>query len=364
MGALPGARRGSGSVTPQETDRMDGTEPALRFPWEAPPATGKAIEVAEGILWVRLPLPMRLDHVNVYALDEGDHWTLIDTGMDLASARTVWQALLSGPLSGKPVGRVVLTHHHPDHLGLLGWFAERGAEVWATRLGWHLGRMLQLDHNDTPPPEQLAFRRRAGMPADMLAAFTREKPFNFSQCTAPIPLGFHALVDGRSIRMGGRDWRIVFGHGHAPDHATFWSGGLVLAGDQIIPGISSNIGVYPSEPEANPLADWLESCARLRGLAGDHLILPGHKLPFHGAAFRLTQLIENHEGALKRILAALASGPRTAAQLFTPIFKREIGGSQYGLALAEAVAHMNHLHQTGQVTRHLDETGAWLYRGV
>lgn len=340
---------------------MDGTEPQLRFPWPEPPGPGEAVEIAEGLLWVRLPLPMKLDHVNVYVLDEGDHWTIVDTGMDLASGRAAWEALLTGPLAGKPVGRVVLTHHHPDHIGLLGWFAAKGAEVRATRLGWHLGRMLQLDHNDVPPPEQIAFRRRAGMPEDALAKFAAERPFNFSQCTAPIPLGYGAIRDGETIRMGGRDWQVHFGHGHAPDHATFWTDEMILAGDQIIPGISSNIGVYPSEPEADPLGEWLESCRRLRGIAGDHLVLPGHKLPFHGAPFRLTQLIENHEGALARILRALADGPRTAAGLFTPIFKREIGGTQYGLALAEAVAHMNHLHQTGRVSRQLNADGAWDY---
>lgn len=339
---------------------MDGVAPALRFPWEDPPAPGEVIEVAEGILWVRLPLPMRLDHVNVYVLDEGDHWTVIDTGMDLASSREAWDALLTGPLAGKPVGRAMLTHHHPDHIGLLGWFAEKDAEIWATRLGWTLGRMLQLDHNELPPPQQIAFRRRAGMPEEKLAIFATETPFNFSQCTAPIPLGYQVIRESDTIRMGGRDWQIRFGHGHAPDHATFWTDDLILAGDQIIPGISSNIGVYPSEPEANPLDEWLESCRALRAHAGDQLVLPGHKMPFHGAPFRLTQLIENHEHALDRILAALEDGPRTAAQLFLPIFKREIGGTQYGLALAESVAHMNYLHQAGRVTRHLKD-GAWIY---
>ena len=332
----------------------------LRFPWEDPPGRGEAIEVADGILWVRLPLPMRLDHVNVYVLDEGDHWTIVDTGMDLASAREVWAELLAGPMAGKPVGRVVITHHHPDHIGLLGWFADKDAEIWATRLGWTLGRMLQLDHNDVPPPEQLAFRRLAGMPEDMLAAFAKETPFNFSRCTAPIPLGYNVIAEGDTVRMGGRDWHVQFGHGHAPDHATFWTDGIVLAGDQIIPGISSNVGVYPSEPEANPLDDWLQSCRKLREIVGDELILPGHKLPFHGGAFRLTQLIENHEHALDRIMDALEHGPLTAAQVFTPVFKREIGGTQYGLALAESVAHMNYLHQAGRVTRILRD-GAWVY---
>ncbi len=226
----------------------------------------------------------------------------------------------------------------------------RGAEVWATRLGWTLARMLQLDHQEVPPPEQIAFRRRAGMPAELLEKFAARAALQLldrARRRSRSATGRSATA--RCCASAGATGRVHFGHGHAPDHATLWTedepGGLVLAGDQIIPGISSNIGVYPSEPEADPLAEWLESCARLRRLAEgrDPLVLPGHKLPFRGAAFRLTQLIENHEGALDRILARLRQGRAQAAELFEPIFKREIGGSQYGLALAEAVAHMNHL---------------------
>ena len=170
-----------------------------------------------------------------------------------------------------------------------------------------------------------------------------------------------------TIRMGGRDWVVHFGHGHAWDHATFWTsdgseGGIVLAGDQIIPGISSNVGVWALEPEADTVGAWLDSCLKLRKVADgtDPLILPGHKMPFRGVDFRLNQLIENHHGAMERILKALVDGPRTAAQMFTPIFLREIRGSQYGLALAEAVAHMNHLVIQGQVSRR-EKDGTWLY---
>jgi glyoxylase-like metal-dependent hydrolase (beta-lactamase superfamily II) len=326
---------------------------AIEHPWEQPPERGAVGEVAPGILWARLPLPMRLDHVNVYILDEGDHWTLIDTGLDWAKGRAAWDALLDGPLAAKPVGRVILTHHHPDHIGLAGWFARRGAEIWATRVAWLFGRMLTLDHNDLPTPQHLAFRRRAGMPEELLAAYAAERPFNFSTCVAPIPLGFRAIDEGDEIVMAGRKWTVHVGHGHAPSHATFWSpDGLVLAGDQIIPGISSNISVYPTEPDADPLGDWLESCRRLRAHARpEHLVLPGHKLPFRGLEFRLTQLIENHEHALARIEADLARGPLTAADAFPAIFRRPIGSGEYGLALGEAVAHMNHLLRTGRAAR-------------
>jgi len=336
---------------------------ALHHPWDQPPPPGAVTEIAPGVLWARLPLPMALDHVNVYALDDGDRWTLIDTGLDWKTGRAAWEALLAGPLAGKPVGRVILTHHHPDHIGLAGWFAERGAEIWATRVAWLLGRMLTLDHHERPTERHLAFRRRAGMPADMLAAYAAERPFNFSTCVAPIPLGFRAIDEGDRITMAGRSWAVHFGHGHAPSHATFWSGdGLVLAGDQVIPGISSNISVYPTEPEADPLGDWLESCRRLRTHArSDNLVLPGHKLPFRGLAFRLGQLIENHEGALARIEAGLAGRPLTAAEAMPAIFRRPIGPGEFGLAIGEAVAHMNHLMRLGRVQRGEDAAGAWRF---
>jgi len=337
--------------------------PALEHPWEQPPAPGTATEVAPGILWARLPLPMKLDHVNVYALDDGDSWTLVDTGLDWAKGRAAWDALLAGPLAGKPVRRVILTHHHPDHIGLAGRFADAGAEIWATRVAWLFGRMLTLDHHERPTPQHMEFRRRAGMPEEMLAAYAAEKPFNFSTCVAPIPLGFRAIEEGAEIEMGGRRWRVRFGHGHAPSHATFWSeDGIVLAGDQVIPGISSNVSVYPTEPEADPLGDWLESCARLRGNAETgHIVLPGHRLPFRGLAFRLTQLIENHESALARIEAEYRARPMTAVDAFQSIFKRPIGASEYGLALGEAVAHMNHLVQLGRAERRLSPDGAWRF---
>ncbi len=335
----------------------------LSFPWNKPPVPGTVTEVAPGVLWARLPLPMTLDHVNVYVLDEGPHWTLVDTGLDWTKGRAACEALLAGPLSRKPVGRVILTHHHPDHIGLAGWFAARGAEIWATRVAWLFGRMLTLDHHDRPTEQHIAFRRRAGMPEPMLSAYATEKPFNFSTCVAPIPLGFRAIDDGHHLTMAGRGWTVRVGHGHAPAHATFWSeDGLVLAGDQVIPGISSNVSVYPTEPDADPLGDWLESCHRLRTHAReDHLVLPGHKLPFRGLAFRLTQLIENHEATLDRTVTALARRSMTADEALPVIFRRPVGDKEYGLAIGESVAHLNHLLRLGRAVRHLGPDGAWRF---
>jgi glyoxylase-like metal-dependent hydrolase (beta-lactamase superfamily II) len=335
----------------------------IRYPFETPPAEGTACEVAPGVLWMRLPLPMVLDHVNVYALDEGAGWTLIDTGIFSKRSVALWERLLAGPLAGKPVARVILTHHHPDHVGMAGWFAARGAEVWATRTSWLFARMLTLDDQAVPPPETLAFWRAAGMDAEVHAQRAQERPFNFADIVHPIPLGFRRLREGATIEMGGRRWDIRLGGGHAPDHATFWSrdDDLVLSGDQILPSISSNIGVYATEPEANPLADWLESCARFRDLATeDQLVLGGHKLPFRGAPLRLTQLIENHHGCLDRLRAHLAE-PRSAGACFAPLFKRQIGPGEYGLALVEALAHCLYLWHAGEARRSVGPDGAWLF---
>ncbi|MFV2053852.1 MBL fold metallo-hydrolase [Aliiroseovarius sp. YM-037] len=343
---------------------MDGTLTPLRYPHGAPPAEGEATDIAPGVLWMRLPLPMALDHVNVYALDDGDGWTLIDTGFNSRRTRAIWDTLMAGPLGGKPVTRVIVTHHHPDHVGLGGWFQTRGAELWMTRTAWLFARMLTLDEQDRPTEESIAFWRSCGMDPAILDERAAERPFNFADVVAPMPLGFKRIKQGDVMRIGGRNWDVHIGNGHAPEHATFWSrdDNLVISGDQIIASISPNIGVYATEPGADPLSDWLEACERLSGLArDDQLVLPGHKLPFTGLPTRMRQLIDNHHGALRRLRAHLAT-PRTAAECFQPLFKREIGAGEYGLALVEAMAHVSHLHQIGVASRTLRDDGAWVWQ--
>ncbi|MFK7763314.1 MAG: MBL fold metallo-hydrolase [Roseobacter sp.] len=337
----------------------------LRYPWETPPAEGEAIEVAPGVLWMRMPLPMKLDHVNVYALDEGTGWTLIDTGFASRRSKEIWQSLLEGPLAGKPVTRVIVTHHHPDHIGLAGWFqSEFGAELVTTRTAWLFARMLTLDDQDRPAPETIAFYQRAGMDPDILLERQSARPFNFADVVAPMPLGYRRIKAGDQIKIGGRTWDIHTGNGHAPEHATFWSrdDNLVIAGDQMLPSISPNIGVYATEPTADPLAEWLESCTQFAALARpEHVVLGGHKLPFTGLPTRMRQLINNHHGALDRLLSFLET-PATAGDCFMPLFKRKIGSGEYGLALVEAIAHVSHLYQVGRVTRTRRADGAWLYQ--
>jgi glyoxylase-like metal-dependent hydrolase (beta-lactamase superfamily II) len=336
----------------------------IHYPYDTPPAEGQATEVADGVLWMRLPLPMALDHVNVYALRDGDGWALIDTGFDTKRTRNLWEELLAGPLQGLAITRLIVTHHHPDHIGLAGWFQGRGAELVTTRTAWLMARMLVLDDQDRPVEETRRFWREAGMDDAVYEQRINERPFNFADMVAPMPLGFTRIKADDVLVIGGRAWDVRIGHGHAPEHATLWcrEDPIVLGGDQLLPSISPNLGVYATEPNADPVQDWLTSCEHMREFAKpDQLVLPGHKLPYSGLPDRLRQLIDNHHGALKRLRSHLQQ-PRLAVECFSALFKREIGEGTYGLALVESVAHLNHLLELGEVTRVRGPNNAWIWQ--
>jgi glyoxylase-like metal-dependent hydrolase (beta-lactamase superfamily II) len=344
---------------------MDGAAEALGFPFD-PPDAGEAVALADGVLWARLPGPGRPDHVNVYALDDGDGWTAIDAGLDTPEARAQWERLLAGPLGGRPVRRLIVTHHHPDHVGLAGWLQARGAELWATRTAWLYARMLRLDVQERPAAETLAFWRAAGMDAATLDRRAASRPVNYVDMVAAMPLGFRRIAEGDEIVAGGRRWRVEIGHGHAPEHATLWGvgHGLVIAGDQILPGITPNLGVYATEPDADPVGDWLASCRRLGALARPGMLaLPGHGRPFTGVGARLEALAADAEAAQARLLEALGE-PRTAVDCFAALYGRPIGAGEYGLALAEAVAHLNRLRARGLAAAAPGPDGARLWRRI
>jgi glyoxylase-like metal-dependent hydrolase (beta-lactamase superfamily II) len=320
---------------------------------------------------MRLPLPMALDHVNVYALrepaEDGDGWTVIDTGFDTRRTRAIWDRLRAGPLGGLPVLRVLATHHHPDHIGLAGAFQAKGAELMTTRTAWLMARMLVLDEQALPPPETVDYCRRWGMDPEVLARRAGERPFNFADTVAPMPLGYTRIAEGEALTLGGRRWRVARGDGHAPEHAVLFEeggDGLVLGGDLLLPGISPNLGLYPTEANADPVGEWLAACDRLTPLARpEQLVLPGHKLPYRGLPARLRSLRANHEAALDRLAAHLAV-PRTGGECFAPLFKREVTGAVYGLAFFEAIAHLRHLELTGRAIRETRADGVWTFRAA
>jgi glyoxylase-like metal-dependent hydrolase (beta-lactamase superfamily II) len=340
---------------------------SLAFPWSDIPGRGEAVEVAEGVLWFSITLPMALKWVNIVALDDGDSWTIIDTGTYRPDTVEEWQSIIAGPLKGKPIRRVICTHHHPDHVGMLGWLmTHHGVEHWASRTSYLLTRMLVLDEEKYPSEAAIKYWTRAGMPKDRLSKRRTERPFNFSDIVHPIPVGHTRIQQGDVIRAGGRDWDVHMGNGHAPEHVTLWSrdDNLVIAGDQVLPTISPNVGVQPAEPDADPLAEWLEACERLSHLAReDQLVIGGHKLPFTGLPRRMNDLIANHHTALDRLTKHIAE-PKVAVDCFSPLFKREIVDEIYGLAMVEAYAHLQHLHKIGRATRTLGDDGAFYWQAT
>lgn len=320
---------------------------------QAPPARGEAVALAPGLLWLRMPVPFKPGHVNLYALDDGDGWTLVDTGPDLPPCREAWAAARAGPLAGRPLRRLIVTHHHMDHIGLAGrLMAAEGAALWTSRTAWLTARMQQLDVQEHATPEQLAFWRRAGMPPEMLERRAAERPWNAADVVHGLPLGYRRIVEGERIAAGGRGWRVAMGNGHAPEHVTLWSddGELVIGGDQLLGTISPNLGVSPAEPDADPVGEWLESCARLKRLATDRqLVLPGHGLPYRGLPARLDAMIAGHEAALDRVATALADEPRTAVGCFDLLYRRSLTAGEFGLGLVEAVGHVNCLRRMGRI---------------
>ncbi|WP_111429844.1 MBL fold metallo-hydrolase [Rhodobacteraceae bacterium DSL-40] len=343
---------------------MDGGIRQVSYPFPEPPRPGGAVELADGVLWLRIPLPMRPDHINIYALDDGDGWTVVDTGLGTDKAREAWTELLAGPLGGRPVRRVIVTHHHPDHVGNAGWLQKtHGAELVTTRTAWLFARMLMLDEQPLPTDELLAYWRAAGMAEEIYAEREITRPMNFADVVAPMPLGFTRIAQGDELLAGGRLWRVEIGHGHAPEQATLWSldDPLVITGDQVLPGITPNLGVYATEPGADPVGDWIGSCRKLHPLASPEMLaLPGHRRPFLGLDSRLEELVVHQLAALERLQAFLVT-PRRATECFEVLFGRPIGRSEYGLALGEAVGHLNHLQRTGRVVRDVTPDGVWLW---
>lgn len=331
----------------------------------AAPEPGEAIRLAEGFYWARLPLPGSLKHINVWLLEDGDGVALVDTGLDIPPCREAWEGLFSGPLAGKAVTRILVTHFHPDHLGLAGWLTERfDAPLWMTREEWLFARMLTADVRDAPPAEALDYWRAAGWDEARIAAEAGKGWGRFASAVSPVPVSFVRMREGDVIRIGARDWRVVTGCGHSPEHACLIddAGELMIAGDQVLPKITSNVSLSLSEPEGDPLGDWLDSIARLRTLPDDVLVLPSHGEPFTGLYARLDALEQGHRRQLDALHRHLAEEKR-AVDCFTVLFGRAIDDKVIGLATGEALAHLRHLEVTGRAERRA-ENGVFWYRAL
>jgi glyoxylase-like metal-dependent hydrolase (beta-lactamase superfamily II) len=342
-------------------DRHDPRSP--RQDGYSPPGVGQAATVAPGILWVRMPLPFALNHVNIWLLEDDAGWTVVDTGIGSNRTREYWEQVFASSLGGKPVIRVVATHFHPDHVGLASWLVERwDAEFCSSLTEWLLGRALSQENPESMVRTGLAFYRRAGLDDASLAVLA-ERGNAYARGVESLPPVLRRLRDGDGIMIGGNEWRVMTGGGHSPEHVCLYSAsaGILIAGDQILPRISPNVSVWPAEPEADPLRDFLAALERFRAVPDDTLILPSHDTPFRGLHARLDGLAAHHRERLSETLDACAT-PRSVAEVTRIMFRRELDAHQLVFAVGEALAHLNHLLHRGLLTRTADANGVLLFR--
>jgi glyoxylase-like metal-dependent hydrolase (beta-lactamase superfamily II) len=336
------------------------------YPCGEPPARGDAREIAPGVVWIRMPMPFRLDHVNLWAVREGEGWAIMDTGLQTLDTATAWRNLLAGPgsLGGGRVTRVFVTHMHPDHIGMAGWMTRRfDCRLWMTRLEYLNCRVLTADTGREAPEDGVRFYRKAGWTDDDIENY-RARFGNFGKMIHQVPDSYRRLQDGERFAIGEHEWRVIIGRGHSPEHACLYCPNLKLlvSGDQVLPRISSNVSVFPTEPDADPLAEWLASIEKIkREVADDVLVLPAHNEPFHGLHPRLDYLAQGHARGLERLRKSLEQ-PKRAIDVFDSLFARRVEGDPHllNLATGETIAHLNYLIQRGEaVVAHVDDGVAW-----
>ena len=338
---------------------------ALLYPFTAP-LPRHTFEVAHGVRWIRLPMPFKLDHINVWAIDTADGWVLVDTGLNSPDTVADWLALTEqGPLS-RPLQGVYATHMHPDHIGLAGWFTRRtDVSLHMSRLEYLSCRVLHADTNREAPLDGVRLCRRAGWSEAAIEGY-RSRFGSFGKHIHALPERYRRLQDGHQIRLGEHDWRIITTGGHSPEHVSLYCPDLklLISGDQALPKISSNVSVFASEPEANPLQAWYASLGKLMsGVPDDVLVLPSHNEPYYGLHERLDSLKAGQDRALDRLRQSLAAGPQRIVDAFVPLFGRPIGeqdAQQLSLATGEAMACMNYLIAQRVVKCVVDENNvAW-----
>lgn len=346
---------------PVRSARPDGVP--LVYPLTAPAPDGSVVEVAPGVLWARMPMPMALDHINVYLLRGERGWTVVDTGLNLEKTRELWKRIAAEQLDGAPIEALVCTHWHHDHAGLAYWFAEHfDVPVYMTLGEYYTMRAFAEPTRDPLPPQQLEFYLRAGLSAEGVRnLFDGLRSDRF---VTHAPTSFRRLRGGDELAVGGRRWRVVIGEGHAPEHACLYDAEahLLLSGDQLLPRISSNVLVNHVEPEADPLALWLASLTRLEQLAPDTLVLPSHQEVFSGLHMRTRELAQHHFRKLDELRGHLrALGRATTYEAMQKLFPRRRGPIDDMLALGETIAHLSWLRHAGEAMRTLDDDGVYRF---
>ena len=343
----------------------------LQFPHAAAPAPGTTLELAPGLRWLRLPLPFALDHINLWLLEDGARWTIVDCGIASDASRGLWEQIFAGRPGGAKqagsgpefqAGRVLVTHCHPDHAGLAHWLCQRfGATLWMSQAEYLTAHAIREGVAGYTPDNLLAMYRRNGLDGEGLERMAL-RGNRYRLAVPDFPHSYRRIMDGDSFDIGGRGWRVIMGYGHAPEHAALYCAelGVLISGDMVLPRISTNVSVWSVDPEGNPLQRFLDSLGRYAALPADTLVLPSHGLPFRGLRERIEQLEEHHRQRLAELQAACAR-PLSAFDAIATLFQRELDTHALFFAMGEAMAHLHCLYYRGALTRRIGADGVIRY---
>ena len=329
---------------------------------DPPPAPGEARTVAPGVLWLRMPLPFALDHINLWLIEENDGYVLVDCGYGDAPTRAQWQRHFETTLARRPIRRIVVTHCHPDHLGNAAWLAARYACTVTMTQGEYLAaHALIAEIGGYGPADVQALFAHHGMAAEHVAALAA-KGNRYRRGVPDGPHAFVRMIGGDDLVLGGRAWRVIPGYGHSAEHAALAceASRVLIAGDMLLPKISTNVAVWPGEPDADPVQRFVDSLAAFEALPPDTLVLPSHGPPFRGIAARVAQLRAHHAERLDELYDGLrkAGAPQSAHDVIPLLFRRELDVHQRFFAMGEAIAHLNRLWHAGRASRVTGDGGA------
>ena len=341
-------------------------EAQLSYPFKEIPVPGDVFEVVPGVRWLRMNLPFALDHINLWLLEDdiggAACWTAVDSGVGLKPTRDAWESIFATRLDGKPIKRVIITHAHPDHLGNADWicrqFAHAGCRLTATAGEYYWGKIMQKGMSGFDNDAQVAHFRRHGLSSAMCEEIDRNRKGYYGSLVPTVPDSFDRMRAGDTLVIGGREWQVDCGFGHSSEHASLSCPALnlVISGDMLLPRISTNVGVWPNEPQANPLKWFLDALTLYERLPADVLVLPSHGRLFRGAHQRVRQLRDHHAARLAETLDA-CTAPRSAADIIPLMFNRELDAHQTTFAIGEALAHLHFLRAEGKVRDALGPDG-------
>ncbi len=345
-------------------------EARLHYPLgDTLPEPGRALVVAPGVKWIRMALPFALDHINLWllrdTLDGREGWTVVDCCIHRDEAKAQWEQIFANELDGLPVLRVIVTHMHPDHIGLAKWLCERwNCMLWISATDYNSARIGSQSTTGFGGASAADFFATHGMSDPESLEKIRGRASYYPSMVPGVPRSFVRLLDGQTVTIGGRGWRCIAGYGHAPEHMALYNDDLqvLISGDMVLPRISTNVSVYDVEPESDPLALFLDSLERYLPLPEATLVLPSHGKPFTGLHERIQQLKDHHTDRLAEVLDACAQKPCSAFDILPVLFTRALDLHQTTFAMGEAVAHLHRLWFQGRLQRSTGADGVHRFR--